>query len=327
MYYKLYTIIMLLVGLSSFASNVDASVSADFGNNFSVEYNNGSPSPGEAVSTVTITNDETGPLTVSDLMIDSVSMSFVSTGNNGNDWSCAYTQITPPPNFTGRTICVPNTETILVVGESMSFEIRFSFENTSQGSGITPPSVELTDIILNGVSRILHAADLGGFSWNIDAIDDVSEDPKTSSKVRGYIYFDDNNNEKRDNDEQGVEGVRIKLHYAGLNDKFDTGDDERYTDKTNEYGKYHFKNLASGAYRLKIEDGQMIEFYLTSEKDAINGKSHFSLDEGEVKERDFGYDRDRDSQGNPKNNNLQYLQSGFIISINNMISYLINWIK
>ena len=335
MYHKLYTIIILVCGLFIFANNTQAAVSVDFGDGFSVTYNNGTPSPASATSVITITNDESGPLTVSELVIDSTSISFVRTEDNGDQWSCSYIQTTPAPNFTGTTICVPNDVTVLEVGESMTFEIEFSFENTSNGSRIVPRPVELTDIILNGISRMSQVADLGGFDWNIDVIDDVDpdtesesvEDLETSAIVRGYVYFDDNNNNKRDDNEQGVNGVRMKLHYAGPDDKFDTGDDERYTDKTNEQGKYRFNDLASGAYRLKIEDGQMTEFYLTAEKDAINGKSSFSLDDGETKERDFGYNRDRDSNGNPRNNNLSYLQSGFTLSISNIINYLSNLIK
>ncbi len=329
MNYKITTISIIAFSIFVFTTNVQASVSCDFGDGFSVSYNSGVPNPTDASCTLTIENDESSPLTIMDLEVYSASMAFVDTGDNGDDWLCAYMQTATPPDFTGETICVPVNPMILAVGESTSFEMNFIFENTSTGTQGTPDYVGLTDIDLNGVSRIIIDANLGETDWNIDAIDDTNPgtNPETTSKVRGYIYFDDNNNGKRDNNEQGVEGVKIKLQYAGPNDKFDTGDDERYTDKTNEDGKYRFEDLASGAYRLKIEDGQMIEFYLTSEKDTVNGKSSFSLDDEETKERDFGYDRDRDSNGNPKNSNLNYLQSGFTLSLNNIINYLTNLIK
>jgi len=327
MNYKITTIIFSLISCFAVVANVQASVSCDFGSGFSVAYNGiGMPNPNRSSCELNIVNDEPGTLTVTNLVIDSTSAAFVDTGANGSDWSCVYTQQTPPPDFTGETTCVPNTPIVLNSGESVAFDMNFSFENTNSSTQSVPAYVGLTDIVLNGVARTPQEANLGGFDWNIDVIDD-SVSTHEKGTVRGYIYFDDNHNDKRDKNEEGIEGVKMKLQYAGADDKFDTNDDKKYTDKTNKKGKYRFNHLAKGKYRLKIKDGQMTEFYLTAEKDVLNGKSHFSLKEGETKERDFGYDRDKDSKGNSKNNNLSYLQSGFNLSLNSIISYLVSVIK
>jgi hypothetical protein len=335
MNYKIITISIITFSIFVFTTNVQASVLCDFGSGFSVTYNNGTPTPTQSSCELEIINDEAGPLTITNLIINSTSTAFIDTGNNGDVWSCVYIQKTPAPDFTGETICIPKTTIILNSGESVAFDMNFSFESTYLSTQTIPDYVGLTDIVLNGINRNIVDAELGGFDWQIDAVDDIDPGPgpgsdpelelegdKNNGKVRGYVYFDDNDNNKKDVDEEGVEGVKMKLQYAGPNDEFDTGDDERYTDKTNEEGKYRFDNLVSGAYRLNIKDGQMVEFYLTSEKDEINGKSHFSLEEDETKERDFGYDRDRDQHGNSKNDNLHYLQSGFYFTAQNVILYL-----
>ncbi len=326
---KIYFIIITLFVTLFCVNSVQASVTVDFGSFSGVDYNNGNPNPTNVTATFDITNDESTPLTVSTLTIDSVSMGFYSI--SAGDWSCGYVETHSAPNFERATTCMPNNVLVVPPNDTTSVSLVFFFEDTSSAGITHPNAVGLTSVVLNGNTANPVNADLGGFDWNIDAVDDSTSTPEVNKKengiVRGYVYFDDNDNDKRDKNEQGVEGIRIKLHYAGPNDKFDTNDDKRYTDKTNEQGKYRFNDLPSGRYRLKIEDGQMIEFYLTSEKDALNGKSNFSLDEGETKERDFGYDRDRDSNGNPKNNNLSYLQSGFTLSINNIINYFVALIK
>jgi hypothetical protein len=311
-------------------NSAQASVSVDLGSFGGVDYNNGQPTPTNVTATFNIVNDESAPLTISNLTIDSVSMGFYDLPT-GNDWSCGYVETHTAPNFERTTTCIPNSSLILDPGDSTSVSLIFFSEDTSGTSITHPDAVGLTDVALNGNTVNSVEADLGKFGWNIiaedehesdDADDDVDDSNSKTGKVRGYVYFDDNDNSKRDDNEEGVEGIKIKLHYAGSDDKFDTGDDERYTDKTNKEGKYRFGNLAPGAYRLKIKDGQMVEFYLTSEKDEINGKSHFSLKGDETKERDFGYDRDRDQHGNSKNDNLHYLQSGFHFTIQNVILYL-----
>jgi len=160
-----------------------------------------------------------------------------------------------------------------------------------------------------------------GVSW--DCVNDLevitctatSTQNKVLSNVYGYIYFDDNHNDERDSEEKGAEDIKIKLKWAGYDNKFNTSDDKKYKDRTNKRGKYEFKDLVSGRYKVQIEDGEMVEFYLTAEKDKVNGRSIFELAEGETKKRDFGYDRDRDHKGNLKNHKLEYLKSGKSLSI------------
>ena len=167
----------------------------------------------------------------------------------------------------------------------------------------------------------------GGQSVTCYASRDSMNNTPTSQALgvaEGHIYFDDNHNDKRDEGEEGVEDIKIKLKYAGPDGRFNTGDDVKYKDKTNKRGKYKFEDLNPGRYRVQIEDGEMMEFYLTAEKDKVNGRSIFSLREGETKERDFGYDRDRDHKGRPKNNNMNFLRSGFDFSIKTLVQYLID---
>lgn len=314
MKYKFIILILFLNVSFVIAQNVYGSVTCDFGSGFSVQYSNGEPTPTQAACNLTIVNDESHSIDVNDLTIDSTSMAFVSLGSGGSGWLCSYQQLTSPPNFTGRTICVPNSSISIEPGNSVSFDMNFSFEDTTETTNNAPDYIGLTDIVVNGTEKIPQDADLGELGWNVNVVDENNENSSATGKVKGYIYFDDNDNDKRDKGEEGVEDVKMKLKYAGADNKMDTDDDKKYADRTNKEGKYHFDDLLPGRYRLKVDDGQMIEFYLTAEKDKVNGKSHFSLDEGETKERDFGYDRDRDAHGNPKNTDLNFLRSGFGVS-------------
>ncbi len=323
-------IVIVFVAVFCVMGSVQASVTISVISDTTIAYYEGVPTPIDDGARFSITNDGVNTLNITRIVVNSTSIKF---DEWGGEWTCNQIEMSGEPYVEEEIICIPDDVIEINPGQTIDnvLSIDFVYENFGEYAGINGPNALSLEASVEGITSEMETVNLGSNTWNLTVTEDtpVNPDstPETTSKVKGYIYFDDNNNDKRDDNEQGVEGVKIKLHYAGPNDKFDTGDDERYTDKTNEQGKYHFNNLASGAYRLKIENGQMIEFYLTSEKDTVNGKSSFSLDDGETKERDFGYDRDRDSKGNPKNSNLNYLQSGFTLSINNIINYLINLIK
>ena len=328
---KLIKKINIVVFAAIVCFGIDANASIDISgiaeDHNPVIYYEGVPSPSNGTADFSVMNEFTNAMTVTDVTIQSVSAIYAS---NSAGWTCVYNETSSAPHIEGETICVPDSTLEIAPATRIDdiLNVTFTYENLA-GTANGPNALSLRAVI-RGTSFETGTAVLGSNEWELTVTEDAPVDPTPTqdpAKVRGYIYFDDNNNDKRDKNEQGVEGVKIKLQYAGPNAKFDTGDDERYTDKTNDQGKYRFDDLEPGKYRLKIEDGQMIEFYLTSEKDTLNGKSNFSLDEGDTKERDFGYNRDRDSDGNLRNSNLSYLQSGFTFSIKNIINYLINLIK
>lgn len=297
--------------------DVQASVKCDFGDVQEVEYVSGVPTPSGNSCFLSIINDESQPLTITNVTIDSHSMEFTHINNDDGSWSCSYTQTSPAPDFAGQTVCIPSSTLILQPGEnsgSNNFELVFAYENTSATTHNPPTQLDLSSIVANGVYGTEHSAQLSTTLWNVKVIEPTSD-------VEGYIYFDDNDNNKRDSGEEGVEDVSVKLQYAGADGKFGTNDDKKYKDKTNKKGKFHFEKLAPGKYKLKIADGEMQDFYLTAEKDKVNGRSHFSLKEGETKRRDFGYDRNRDEHGKIKNN-VHFLKSGKTSLFYSIIRYI-----
>ena len=330
--YRLFigiVIVFFTIGLH----DVQASVECDFGDIQEVEYAGGVPTPSGSSCFLSIINDESQPLTITNITIDSHSMEFTHINSDDGSWSCSYTQTSPAPDFAGQTVCTPSSTLILQPGEnsgSDNFELVFTYENTSATTHNPPTQLDLSSIVANGVYGTEHNAQLSPTLWNVNVVDSTPPTPPASpgiGNVEGYVYFDDNNNDKRDSGEEGAEDVSIKLQYAGADGKFGTDDDKKYKDKTNKKGKFHFDKLDPGKYKLKIADGEMQDFYLTAEKDKVNGKSNFSLNENETKKRDFGYDRDRDEHGKTKNNNLSYLKSGFTLSVNSIIDYLIALVK
>ena len=115
---KIYSLIVsigiafLIIGLH----DAQASVECDFGDAQDVDYTNGVPVDSGSSCFLSIVNDESQPLTVTNITIDSHSMEFTHINDDDGSWSCSYTQTNPAPNFTGQTVCTPSNALILQPG-------------------------------------------------------------------------------------------------------------------------------------------------------------------------------------------------------------------
>ncbi|MEM9148948.1 MAG: SdrD B-like domain-containing protein, partial [Cyanobacteria bacterium P01_F01_bin.3] len=88
---------------------------------------------------------------------------------------------------------------------------------------------------------------------------DDPTDPKTA-RIGNQVWEDANGNGRRDNGEAGIAGVSVTLTGAGADGEFGTGDDITQTQTTNSNGKYNFKNLAAGDYKVSFETPDGFEF-------------------------------------------------------------------
>ncbi len=110
--------------------------------------------------------------------------------------------------------------------------------------------------------------------------------------IGNTIWNDENKNGKQDNDEPGIENIRVKLILAGSDNDFDT-DDEIWRTDTNHNGHYLFENLPEGKYRVIIKEEDLTDWtqtYDPSHSENMNNQLTLDLDENdEYTKADFGY--------------------------------------
>ncbi|NEO38632.1 MAG: hypothetical protein F6J90_20765 [Moorea sp. SIOASIH] len=86
----------------------------------------------------------------------------------------------------------------------------------------------------------------GGFNCN-----PVDEN---TGEIGNKVWLDANRNGIFDEGEEGVKGVKVTLTGAGEDGIFGTGDDITKVRTTKSNGKFNFKNLAAGNYKLTFSD-------------------------------------------------------------------------
>ena len=77
---------------------------------------------------------------------------------------------------------------------------------------------------------------------------------RKTGEIGNKVWLDANGNGIRDQGEKGVEGVTVTLTGAGKDGIFGTNDDITKVRTTNHEGKYKFKNLAAGKYKVSFSD-------------------------------------------------------------------------
>ncbi len=86
----------------------------------------------------------------------------------------------------------------------------------------------------------------------------ISNNCQNAGKIGDYVWYDNNNNGKQDNNESGVKNVRLELYKDGIFTGLSTS-----TDST---GKYLFSNLTTGNYQVKILSISLPAKYYLSKK-------------------------------------------------------------
>ncbi len=105
---------------------------------------------------------------------------------------------------------------------------------------------------------------------------------KCSGSIGNTIWNDKNANGKQDAGEQGIPGVRVWL-YKG---------NKVYKDTTNSKGRYKFKELCSGTYRVVVKSEDISALYQTYDPDGkLDSRTKVRLkgDNDKHTKADFGY--------------------------------------
>lgn len=264
-----------------FGVTAHAAVDCSFSDGFNVTYAAGVPNPSSGTCELSITNDESDDLTVASITINSNSMAWssVSTG-----WSCLYLEPEGPPNFSGQTMCTPDSALVLSPGAVSSFDLTFDFENMSD-TGFTVPESLALDIVLNGtVSEALYS-NLESSSWSVTVTgssESEESDSDCSGSIGNTIWSDINKNGIQDDGEPGINDVEV-CAYNG-NDK--------ECDKTNTKGRYRIEDLCDGGYDVRVKTEGVAGMTLVYDPDGkLDHKTEVKLhgDHDEHTKADFGY--------------------------------------
>jgi len=117
-----------------------------------------------------------------------------------------------------------------------------------------------------------------------DDDDDDDDDVDCDGSIGDYIWDDANGNGKQDDNEKGLSGIRVKLTNF-------TNDDES-TLWTSKNGKYEFKDLCDGEYRVNVKDKDVAHLTQTFDPDGTkNNKTEVTLrgNDDHHRKADFGY--------------------------------------
>ncbi len=154
----------------------------------------------------------------------------------------------------------------------------------SCGDGVLDPSEECDDG--NNVNGD------GCSSSCMTEKEEEEEKDDCDGSIGNYVWNDVNSDGVQDANEQGMAKVDMKLTWAGSDDKFGNSDDEVFRDKTNSKGKYKFKDLCKGKYRVRVKDTDVENYVQTYDPDGKkDNKTNVRLknDHDDHTKADFGY--------------------------------------
>ena len=114
-----------------------------------------------------------------------------------------------------------------------------------------------------------------------------------SSSIGNTVWLDENVNGKQDQNEKGLENIRVKLIWYGPNGKYDHGkkDDVVWRTDTNHNGHYKFENLPEGKYKVIVKDEDIKDYIQTyDESGELNNQTTVELKKNDNHTKaDFGY--------------------------------------
>jgi LPXTG-site transpeptidase (sortase) family protein len=118
-----------------------------------------------------------------------------------------------------------------------------------------------------------------------------SVEPKGSSSIGNYIWYDKDGDGDQDEDEEGLEDIRVKIIWAGPDNEFGTPDDYIFRTETDDDGRYLFEDLPAGRYRIKVKKEDVEKYSQTYDPDDNkNHKTSINLRENQnYTKGDFGY--------------------------------------
>ena len=110
--------------------------------------------------------------------------------------------------------------------------------------------------------------------------------------IGNYVWNDANGDGIQDPDEKGLAKIDMKLTWAGPDDDFGDSDDEVFRDDTDSDGRYKFKDLCKGKYRVRVKETEVAAYVQTYDPDGKNdNKTNVRLknDNDDHTKADFGY--------------------------------------
>ncbi len=112
-----------------------------------------------------------------------------------------------------------------------------------------------------------------------------------SSSIGNYIWHDKNGDGKQDEDEPGLENIRVKLTWAGSDGEFGNSDDYVWRTDTNHNGHYIFEDLPEGEYKVEVKEEDVKGWIQTYDPGGkMNNKDKVTLGVNDnYTKADFGY--------------------------------------
>ena len=161
--------LLIICGFTLFSAPVYASVTISGIDTTTVQYYDGMPTPGEDEAQFSLANDESGILTVTDLVIDTISLEYDEISNGDEEWTCHAVTTSPQPYIRQQVTCVPNTTITLNPGETLSNVLAIAF-NYEDFSGITQGPHEdglHLSATMHGTAFTTSSQELEDMEWNL----------------------------------------------------------------------------------------------------------------------------------------------------------------
>ena len=140
---------------------------------------------------------------------------------------------------------------------------------------------------------------------------------KCKGSIGNYIWLDADEDGNQDAGEQGIGNIRLKLKWAGKDDKWGNSDDKTWKTDTNHNGRYIFDKLCEGKYKLYVNDNDVKKYTQTYDPDnEKNNKTKITLDgnKGNHTKADFGYNKKQTTPATGSGATALYL-SGLLSSV------------
>lgn len=120
----------------------------------------------------------------------------------------------------------------------------------------------------------------------------IKKDSSCSGSIGNLVWNDENENGLQDNEEKGIDDVKLTLTWIGDDYKWDTKDDEEDTTHTDKKGRYEFDDLCEGDYKVEVKEKDIAGYTQVYDPDGKpNHKAKVYLDgnDDEHTKADFGY--------------------------------------
>lgn len=124
----------------------------------------------------------------------------------------------------------------------------------------------------------------------------VEKERDCKGSIGNYVWEDANKDGVQDDNEKGLENIRMKLKWAGPNDDLGDSDDEEYRTDTDHKGEYIFEDLCEGKYEVVVKEEDVASYTQTYDPDGDKDnetKVKLESDNDDHTKADFGYQKNK----------------------------------